>query len=273
VEAGMGDSRLERGIGHNSDPLNIAPMLGERFPETRTRLLRTDEIRDWSEGKLRYAINEIYARHGADFTDRDIKRQFARFPWYQPRRGKSYDATETEFTDIEKQNLDLLGTLRDTRRAPVQASVSQVPAPNDHRSGPSDQQSNAQAHVPNVSRYNGRGRIYKIPELKTLVGRRLNNAWLYGSFVYRRHAGNTLIAVTGARLLLVKEGSTEVRIDCAGGFLLRPQTVEFFRANLGQPPSPTFDIPQSDPIQILRVDQTPGGRLRVHARYHGSIQL
>lgn len=260
-------------------PVDNAAMLGERFPETRNRLLRTDDIQSWSNAELRYAINEIYARHGADFIDQDIKKQFAKFSWYRPQRGKSYDAAEAEFIDTEKRNVDLLGTWRNMRRGgppPGQVKIPQVPIPNSYNSAPSSslhQQSAAQARIPNVSRYNGRGRIYKIPELKTLAGKRLNNAWLYGSFVYRRHAGSTLIAVTGARLLLVKEGSTEVRIDCAGGFLLRPQTVEFFRTSLGQPPSPTFEVLRSDPIQVLGVDRTSDGRLRVRARYHGAIQL
>ena len=43
--------------------------------------------------------------------------------------------------------------------------------------------------------------------------------------------------------------------------------------NPGQPPSPTFDVPQSDPLELHGVDRDSNGRLRVCARYHGKIQL
>jgi hypothetical protein len=120
--------------------------------------------------------------------------------------------------------------------------------------------------------YDGSGTLYKIPQLKSLVGRQLKNAWLYGSFVYRHHDGDILTAVTGAKFLLVKEGFTEVNIECVGGFTLRPETVRFFRQNLGQPPAPTFDISKARPLELIQV-RKENGRLRVFARYAGALTL
>ncbi len=87
-------------------------MPGERHPETRMRLLVVQDIQRWNNEDLRYAINEMYARHGADFKDKEIKKWFSTFNWYHPRAGMSYDAAEAEFSDIEKQNVKLLGDYR-----------------------------------------------------------------------------------------------------------------------------------------------------------------
>jgi hypothetical protein len=84
----------------------------ERYPETATRLLQPGDIKGWEEAKLRYAINEIYARHGADFKDKKIKEWFLRLGWYHPRPGLTYDQAEAEFSDVEKENVKLLGEAR-----------------------------------------------------------------------------------------------------------------------------------------------------------------
>ena len=89
---------------------------GERYPETRTKFLTVGDIQNWNDDKLRYAINEMYARRGADFRDKDIKKWFQRFAWYHPSPGASYEDVERDFTDIEKRNQDLLGAYRNTRK-------------------------------------------------------------------------------------------------------------------------------------------------------------
>jgi len=98
---------------------------GERFPETRSRILSNSDVAKWSDDKLRYAINEMYARHSAEFRDKDIKRHFSGFSWYHPGTGKSYDDAETEFSDIEKRNVDFLGSYRSSRKE-ISASSSSV---------------------------------------------------------------------------------------------------------------------------------------------------
>jgi hypothetical protein len=92
----------------------ISPLQGERYPETRSRLLTPEEIQNLNAEKLRYAINEMYARHGADFKDPNIKQWFLQFPWYRPVTDLSYDDAEQSFSDIEKQNVLLLGTYRNS---------------------------------------------------------------------------------------------------------------------------------------------------------------
>jgi hypothetical protein len=91
---------------------------GERYPQTRTRQITEGEAAAMSYAELRYAINEMYARHGADFPkDPLIAKRFRPFTWYHPRKGTSMGDIEKEFSEIERANLEVLGKYRDQRRA------------------------------------------------------------------------------------------------------------------------------------------------------------
>ena len=103
--------KMVRGINPDRQ-LEMGSLTGERFPETRTRLLTLQDVEGWPLEKLRYAINEMFARHGADFVKEEIKRVFLQSDWYQPLPGKSYDAAEVEFSEVEKENVKILGEMR-----------------------------------------------------------------------------------------------------------------------------------------------------------------
>jgi hypothetical protein len=82
---------------------------GEKFPATRSGVLTTDTISEWSSSDVRYAIGEIYARRGADFSDDSTNRKrFSKMAWYKARPGVTKDQIKAELSDVEKQNLDLL---------------------------------------------------------------------------------------------------------------------------------------------------------------------
>lgn len=86
---------------------------GEQFPETRTRLLSEHEVAAMSYAKVRYAINEVYARHGAEFASQPaIQNHFRQFDWYRLRRGVSLEQIESEFSNIERANIELLARYR-----------------------------------------------------------------------------------------------------------------------------------------------------------------
>jgi serine/threonine protein kinase len=100
-------------------PSNAASsMAGEQYPETRTRLLSSDEVRLWNDAKLRYAINELYARGGYDFQTPEVRALFAPLPWYQQRwvKGRSQDQAAAQLSRTEYLNLALLQKERDRRR-------------------------------------------------------------------------------------------------------------------------------------------------------------
>jgi hypothetical protein len=103
---------------------------GERYQETRTRVLTADEVSHWSLTNVRYAIDEIYARRGADFDDQpDVKKRFSKFAWYKPRPGLSTEQIKNELPDVEKQNLAVLEKSRGSRQASGSGSRSKSSGP------------------------------------------------------------------------------------------------------------------------------------------------
>jgi hypothetical protein len=122
-----GGALLAPGQGEPSqppNPVNVSPTAqpaspypGERYPQTRQRLLTMAEVDSLSYAKLRYAINEMYARHGASFpSQRPIEAQFRKFPWYRPNPTLTFEQIEASFSQIEKDNLELLRQARDQKR-------------------------------------------------------------------------------------------------------------------------------------------------------------
>jgi serine/threonine protein kinase len=109
-------------VAPTTQPVSSAVSSGstaeEQFPETRTRLLTANEVRFWSDAKLRYAINELYARGGYDFLNPEIKANFSRFAWYRQRLvpGRSQQTAAAQLSRLEYVNLELLQKIRDSRR-------------------------------------------------------------------------------------------------------------------------------------------------------------
>jgi hypothetical protein len=99
---------------------------GERYPESRTRLLSQTELLNWSAEKIQYAINEIFARHGASFSDKkEIRTWFSQFAWYKPQTNLTFDQIESLLPEVERQNIQTLAEARALRRsAPKTVSES-----------------------------------------------------------------------------------------------------------------------------------------------------
>ncbi|MCW1921190.1 YARHG domain-containing protein [Luteolibacter arcticus] len=90
------------------------PFPGEKYPQTRQRLLTSAELKQWTNGAIRYAINEMFARHGATFAKEEIAGVFRAFAWYRPRAEIRFDIIEKDhFSDIERANLKELARARD----------------------------------------------------------------------------------------------------------------------------------------------------------------
>ena len=88
---------------------------GERYPETRSRYLSPDEVQGWSYAKVRYALNEMYARHGLIFQTPGIRQQFAQFSWYHPTE-TDQQRVEASFNAYERANRELLAVMRDAKK-------------------------------------------------------------------------------------------------------------------------------------------------------------
>ena len=91
---------------------------GERYPQTRTRPITEEEATTMNYAELRYAINEMYARHGADFSKAAITRRFLKdLAGYRPRIGVSLDDIEKEFNQFEYANGQVLAKHKNDRWA------------------------------------------------------------------------------------------------------------------------------------------------------------
>ena len=91
---------------------------GEKFPATREEPITVADANELELSDIRYAINEMLARHGATFHDASVKKTFSAFSWYQPRTDISSDEIEkSEFSDVEKHNIAALRRARDAKVA------------------------------------------------------------------------------------------------------------------------------------------------------------
>ena len=84
---------------------------GDVFPDSSSRYLSPSEVSGLSEDAIQTAINEIYARHGYKFKDKDILAYFEQFDWYDPDT-TSQDVAKGRFNSIENDNLQLLEKYR-----------------------------------------------------------------------------------------------------------------------------------------------------------------
>ncbi|MBV9999810.1 MAG: YARHG domain-containing protein [Verrucomicrobia bacterium] len=100
---------------------------GERYPQTRQRLMTWNEAAVWTRAQLCYAIEEVYARHGAIFAEGSVNgAQFRRCPWYRPRPELTLAQLKASFSQTEQHNVDLLERVRAS--AETRASVPGSPA-------------------------------------------------------------------------------------------------------------------------------------------------
>ena len=90
---------------------------GEHFPQTRTAVLTDTDIATWKYAGVRYAVNEIYARHGFAFKKKPIASEFGKKSWYRPDPRKSQPEVERGLSDIERSNLRLPSQRRDRLKA------------------------------------------------------------------------------------------------------------------------------------------------------------
>ncbi|MES1181416.1 MAG: YARHG domain-containing protein, partial [Flavobacterium sp.] len=68
------------------------------------KLLTVKEVENLKKGDLLVIRNTIYARHGYSFKNRPLRVFFDAQPWYIP----VFSDIKSEFTDIEKKNIELL---------------------------------------------------------------------------------------------------------------------------------------------------------------------
>lgn len=77
------------------------------FPESSSRLLTRDELKTLSGEQLRFARNEIFARHGRMFASADLQEYFDAKEWYEG-NVKPEEFSDSVLNEIEKANISLI---------------------------------------------------------------------------------------------------------------------------------------------------------------------
>jgi|GEM_PF-6249038 len=88
------------------------PWPGELYPLTRQRKMTQQDLIHMGYNQFRYAINEIYARHGYVFRTGYIQHVFNQKSWYVPDAAKTIPQIEREFSEIERSNNVLLANAK-----------------------------------------------------------------------------------------------------------------------------------------------------------------
>ena len=84
------------------------------FPNSSREEITEKDAADLSDEELRYAINELYARHGYIFKDDAMRSYYENFDWYE--ETVAPDAFSLDlFNDTERKNIEILQKERDRR--------------------------------------------------------------------------------------------------------------------------------------------------------------
>lgn len=83
--------------------------------DSSSRLLTANDLTGFTKEQLRYARNEVYARHGRIFTDAALQEYFNTKAWYQGTIS-SASFTESMLSQLEKDNIKYIQQVEETRQ-------------------------------------------------------------------------------------------------------------------------------------------------------------
>ncbi len=107
------------GLATTPDP----EVSGFVLPDSNTREFTAAQLQSLGLLQLYLARNEIFARHGYDFSTPMLQRYFAAQPWYQRRPGMK----NPELSRIESRNSDLILQVEKSKGGPFIAGKIQLP--------------------------------------------------------------------------------------------------------------------------------------------------
>ena len=85
------------------------------LPKSDSRYFSTSELADLSNYELYLARNEIFARHGREFKNQDLRDYFSAQSWYVPKySGEKFDSLDL-LNDYEKKNADTIRSIEQDR--------------------------------------------------------------------------------------------------------------------------------------------------------------
>lgn len=120
-ERPVGSQDTEPSVDDNSSDPEAAPQDDELSGEyvladSSVHRYTTDELSSLSDWELYLARNEIYARHGREFSNADLRRYFEGTTWYQPSyTPEEFDAASGILSGVEQANIDTILSLEQDR--------------------------------------------------------------------------------------------------------------------------------------------------------------
>lgn len=109
IEEGENTASVENSEGKGDIHEN-----GIIFPNSSEQLLNQEQLAELSEEDLRYAINELYARHGYIFSDESLLNYYEKYDWYNQEITPDNFNMDL-FNEIEKENVQMLQAERNSR--------------------------------------------------------------------------------------------------------------------------------------------------------------
>lgn len=100
-----------------TDAVPYAPVVLKALPLDGTSSgaqgnLSREEIEGWNLARVKYEINQIYARHGVVFPKQEIQSHFEKQAWYKPVPGLTFDQAEEGFSTEERHDIEALADRR-----------------------------------------------------------------------------------------------------------------------------------------------------------------
>ena len=81
------------------------------FYDSDTRYLTSSDLKGLSSWELKIARNEIYARHGYVFPDKNLQSYFESKSWYKP--NDNYKGDWDSLNNYEQKNIQLIKSIED----------------------------------------------------------------------------------------------------------------------------------------------------------------
>lgn len=78
------------------------------IPQSGTKLLTKEDIKNLSKEQLALARNEIYARHGRKFQMAEFRDYFSQKTWYKENPNYNYNNESSNLNEIEAKNVVFL---------------------------------------------------------------------------------------------------------------------------------------------------------------------
>ncbi|MBO5179080.1 MAG: YARHG domain-containing protein [Clostridia bacterium] len=94
--------------------LNVYDIESYILSESSARKIEKSEIQNLNLDELNKAYNEIFARHGHNFSNKELKEYFENQSWYYPVEGKTVSLEE--LNEIERENLNIIKNVIDEKK-------------------------------------------------------------------------------------------------------------------------------------------------------------